>query len=173
VKQYLKLLAVSLCIAIGILGVWKEQVSAQEEKGIIGSRATDFALKSVSGKTVHLSDFKHKIIIIDFWATWCGPCRRGIPDLIALQKEFRKDLVIIGISLDDERTKSDVPAFVKNYKISYPVLYADDKIADAYGGIEGIPTAFVIDRKGKIREKHVGLVDRTRYSAAIRSLLQK
>ncbi len=121
-------------------------------------KAPDFSLKSVDGKMVKLSDYKGKVVIIDFWATWCGPCRKGIPDIISIQNDYKNDVVIIGISLDGEKTLKDVPGFVKDYGINYPIVYGDEKVVAAYGGIEGIPTAFVVDKKGNVVDKHVGLV---------------
>ncbi len=135
-------------------------------------KAPDFALKSVDGKTVKLSDYKGKVVIIDFWATWCPPCRKGIPDLISIQKEFKKNVVIIGISLDADKTLKDVPGFVKEYKINYPIVYGDDKVVADYGGIQGIPTAFVIDKKGNVVDKHVGLVPKETYVKKIKELLK-
>lgn len=137
-----------------------------------GDNAPDFALKSVDGKTIKLSDYKGKVVIIDFWATWCPPCRKGIPDLISIQKDFKDDVVVIGISLDAEKTIKDVPGFVKNYGINYPIVYGDEKVVTAYGGIEGIPTAFVIDKKGNIVDKHVGLVPKDTYVTKIKELLK-
>ena len=139
---------------------------------VAGDKAPDFALKSVDGKTIKLSDYKGKVVIIDFWATWCPPCRKGIPDLISLQKDFKNDVVVIGISLDAEKTIKDVPGFVKNYGINYPIVYGDEKVVTAYGGIEGIPTAFVIDKKGNIVDKHVGLVPKDTYVTKIKELLK-
>ncbi len=138
-----------------------------------GDKAPNFSLKSVKGKTVKLSDYKGKIVIVDFWATWCPPCRKGIPDLVSIQKKFKKDVVIIGISLDAEKTIKDVPAFVKNYKINYPILYGDEKVVVDYGGIQSIPTAFVIDRKGNIVDSHIGLADKDTYINKIKELLKK
>jgi thiol-disulfide isomerase/thioredoxin len=135
-------------------------------------KAPDFALKSFDGKTVKLSDYKGKVIIIDFWATWCPPCRKGIPDLISIQNDYKKDVVIIGISLDGEKTLKDVPGFVKSYGINYPIVYGDDKVVAAYGGIEGIPTAFIVDKKGNIVDKHVGLVPKDTYVNKIKELLK-
>ena len=135
-------------------------------------KAPDFALKSLEGKTIKLSDYEGKIVIIDFWATWCPPCRKGIPDLISIQKDFKDDVVIIGISLDGEKTIKDVPGFVKSYEINYPIVYGDEKVVNAYGGIEGIPTAFVIDKKGNVVDKHVGLVDRSVYVNKIKELMK-
>jgi len=136
------------------------------------NKAPDFTLKSFDGKTVKLSDYKGQVIIIDFWATWCPPCRKGIPDLISIQNDYKNDVVIIGISLDGEKTLKDVPGFVKSYAINYPIVYGDDKVVAAYGGIEGIPTAFVVDRKGNIVDKHVGLVPKDTYVNKIKELLK-
>lgn len=137
-----------------------------------GDKAPDFQLKSFEGKTIKLSDYKGKVIIIDFWATWCSPCRKGIPDLISIQKDFSNDVVIIGISLDGEQTIKSVPDFVKSYGINYPIVYGDEKVVAAYGGIEGIPTAFVIDKNGNVVDKHVGLVDKSIYINKIKELLK-
>ena len=137
-----------------------------------GDKAPDFSLKSVEGKTIKLSDYKGKVVIIDFWATWCGPCRRGIPDLVSIQKEFKDDLVIIGISLDAEKTKKDVPGFVKSYSINYPIVYGDEKVVMAYGGIQSIPTAFVVDKKGNVVDRHIGLVSKDTYVNKIKELLK-
>lgn len=136
------------------------------------NKAPDFALKSFDGKTVKLSDYKGKVVIIDFWATWCPPCRKGIPDLISIQDEYKKDVVIIGISLDSEKTIKDVPGFVKSYVINYPIVYGNEKVVNDYGGIEGIPTAFVVDKKGNIVDKHVGLVPKDTYVNKIKELLK-
>ena len=137
-----------------------------------GGKAPDFSLKSVEGKTIKLSDYKGKVVIIDFWATWCGPCRRGIPDLVSIQKEFKKDVVIIGISLDGEKTIKDVPGFVKSYAINYPIVYGNEKVVNDYGGIEGIPTAFVVDKKGNVVDRHIGLVSKDTYVNKIKELLK-
>lgn len=134
--------------------------------------APDFALKSIEGKTVKLSDYKGKVVIIDFWATWCPPCRKGIPDLISIQKDFKDDLVIIGISLDGEKTIKDVPGFVKSYGINYPIVYGDEKVVAAYGGIEGIPTAFIVDKEGNVVDQHVGLVPIETYVNKIKELIK-
>ncbi len=135
--------------------------------------APDFALKSVDGKTVKLSDFKGKVVILDFWATWCPPCRKGIPDLIELKSEFgKKGVEIIGISVDSQNTIGEVPSFVKDKKINYPVVYADKKVVGDYGGIESIPTSFIIDKSGKIVNKFIGLYPKETYVAEINKLLK-
>lgn len=138
-----------------------------------GDKAPNFSLKSVDGKTIKLSDYKGKIVILDFWATWCPPCRRGVPDLISIQKEFKKDVVVIGISLDREKTIKDVPGFMKDYGINYPVVYGDDKVTIDYGGIRSIPTSFVIDKKGNVVDSHIGLVPKEVFTDKIKELLNK
>ncbi|WP_304131844.1 TlpA disulfide reductase family protein [Ignavibacterium album] len=136
-------------------------------------KAADFKLKTLEGKEIRLSDYRGKIVIIDFWATWCPPCRKGIPDLISLQEEFKKDLVVIGISLDQQNTIKDLKPFIENYKINYPVVLGDEKVVKDYGGISAIPTSFIIDQKGNIVDSHIGLVPKAVYADQIKSLLKK
>lgn len=143
--------------------------SAQKELKV----APDFELKSTEDKVVKLSDFKGKVVIIDFWATWCPPCRRGIPDLVAIKNEFgKKGVEVIGISVDAQNTINEVKPFMKEYKINYPVAYADRKVVSAYGGISSIPTSFIIDQKGNIIANFVGLYPKETYVNAINKLLK-
>ncbi|QOJ30268.1 MAG: TlpA family protein disulfide reductase [Ignavibacteriales bacterium] len=144
-------------------------VSDTQAVQLKGKKAPDFSLKDLNGKVVKLSDFKNKIIIIDFWATWCGPCRKGIPDLVSLQKTYGKDVVIIGITVDDDL--AEVPPFAQKYGINYPVLYADRKVIKDYGGIDAIPTSFIVDKKGNIVDKHVGLIPKSEYEKKIKELM--
>lgn len=136
-------------------------------------KAPDFSLKTLEGKTVKLSDYKGKVVLIDFWATWCPPCKKGIPDLIELQKTYSKDLVIVGISLDQERTIKDLKPFIENYGINYPVVLGDQKVVLDYGGVNAIPTSFIVDQKGFIVDSHVGLVSKSVYENKIKTLLGK
>jgi len=132
--------------------------------------AHNFALKSLDGKNVQLSDFKGKIVIVDFWATWCAPCREGIPDLIEIQKEY-KDVQVIGITVD-QNPMEVVPGFVKEFKINYPILISDPNVLQQYGGIDAIPTSFIISKDGKIIKKMVGLYPKSTYLNVIREELQ-
>ena len=134
--------------------------------------APDFTLKLTDGKDIKLSDHKGKIVIIDFWATWCPPCRRGIPDLVDIQEKYKNDVLIIGISLDNE-TKPDVVPFIKKYKINYPIAYGTMEVVQAFGNIQAIPTSFIVDQSGQIVDKHVGLVDKSAYINKITELLKK
>ena len=173
------ILILILAVSINILSSDRTEVkNSSDIKNVLtvkdeGDKAPNFALKSVDGKTVKLSDYKGKIVIIDFWATWCPPCRRGIPDLISIQKEFKKDVVVIGVSLDAEKTIKDVPGFIKDYGINYPIVYGDDKITIDYGGIRSIPTSFVVDKKGNVVDSHIGLVDKDVFVSKIKELLKK
>lgn len=139
-----------------------------------GKPAPDFELSSTEGKQVKLSDFKNKIVIVDFWATWCGPCRESIPDLVELRKTYKnKGLEIIGVSLDDESTVENVKPFIKNLGINYTVVYGNSKIVQDYGNISGIPTLFIIDQKGNIVTSHVGLVPKKQLENEIIKLIKK
>lgn len=138
-----------------------------------GDKAYDFSLQSVNGKTVSLSDFKGKVVVLDFWATWCGPCRKGIPDLIDIQKQFKNKVAVIGISLDQDNTKADLVPFIKKFGINYPVLYANMDVVMNYGNIQAIPTTFIIDQYGKIVDRNIGLAPKSKYVDKIESLLKK
>jgi cytochrome c biogenesis protein CcmG/thiol:disulfide interchange protein DsbE len=134
------------------------------------NKAPEFTLAGPSGKTVSLSDFKGKVVIVDFWATWCPPCRKGIPDLIDLQTEFGNKLAVIGISVDTD-TKDQVASFAQNFNINYTVLFANPDVVNAYGNIESIPTSFIIDKNGNIVNQHVGLTPKEIYISEIKKLL--
>lgn len=127
-------------------------------------------LKGVDGKTVKSSDFAGKVVILDFWATWCGPCRMEIPGFIELQKQYAdKGLVVIGISLDQDGA-SAVKPFIEKMGINYPIVLGDEAVVSAFGGIEGIPTTFIIDRAGNIVRKHVGYAPKAEFEADIKPL---
>ncbi len=135
------------------------------------AKAPDFTLPTSDGKMLKLSSLKGKVIILDFWATWCPPCRKGIPDLIELKKKYgKKGFEIIGISVDRE-TKNEVVPFIKEYGINYPVVYADNNIITSYGGIRAIPTSFIIDKQGKIVASYEGLIPLLTYENHIKKLL--
>ena len=140
--------------------------------GSIGSQAAEFALADLSGKTVKLSDFKGKVVIVDFWATWCGPCRMEIPDFVRLQSKYReKGLAIVGLSLDADGASSVKP-FADEHDINYTMLIANDETAKSYGGITAIPTTFVIDRQGRIVQKFLGAMSAKTFEDAIQPLLE-
>jgi|Deesub1362B_J571_1020462.scaffolds.fasta_scaffold01781_7 peroxiredoxin len=133
--------------------------------------APDFELKDLEGKTVRLSDYRGKMVILNFWATWCPPCRMEIPSFIRLYDEFKdKGLVIIGVSLDREG-KEVVQKFAANYKINYPVVMGDMNVVAAYGGISAIPTTFIINKNGRVVNRFVGLREESVFRSEIRKWL--
>jgi cytochrome c biogenesis protein CcmG/thiol:disulfide interchange protein DsbE len=134
--------------------------TAEEGKVLVGP-APDFRLEDISGKSLSLNDVKGKVVIVDFWATWCGPCLMSIPELVDLQEKYKaKGLVIVGISVDDDKvSKGELVAFKEKMRINYPILRANNKVyEDYFGRTSGfsIPTLFVIDREGKVRDRFVG-----------------
>jgi peroxiredoxin len=135
----------------------------------ISGAAPGFKLVDVNGKSVSLADFKGKVVILDFWATWCPPCKREIPDFIKLQSEYgSKGVQIVGIALDQP---NKVNAFVKENGMNYPVLMGTNEVAASYGGVEAIPTTFVIDKNGKIVTKYEGFRPKETFESQIKKLL--
>ncbi len=135
--------------------------------------APSFTLQDLNGKQVSLSDFKGKVVILDFWATWCPPCVKEIPHFIALYEQYKdQGFAIVGISVDREGI-SVVKSFARKYQVNYPILMTDGQVDKAYGGIPSIPTTFVIDSAGNIRQKYVGYRDKAVFEADIKALLEE
>jgi thiol-disulfide isomerase/thioredoxin len=131
----------------------------------------DFAIKDLDGKDVKISDHKGKVILLNFWATWCGPCKAEIPGFVELQEKYKKDLVIIGYSVDDTADKAR--AFATEYKINYPIMLGlgREDVQDAYGPIWGIPASFLISKDGKVCKKHMGIAPKAVFEKEIKALL--
>jgi thiol-disulfide isomerase/thioredoxin len=132
--------------------------------------APDFKLTTLDGKPVTLADSHGKVILLNFWATWCGPCRAEIPDLIELQNKYKDKLQILGLIVDDD-DQDAIKEFIEKVGINYPVAIASNDIRFQYGGIAALPTSFVLDSEGRIVQKHEGLRDPLLYETEIRSLL--
>jgi peroxiredoxin len=132
--------------------------------------APDFALKDADGRIVHLSDYRGKVVLLDFWATWCGPCKVEIPWFIDFQRAHRDGFAVLGVSMDDEGWEVVKP-FVAKAKMNYRVLIGNDQTSQLYGGIDALPTTFLIDREGRIAAVHVGLVNRKDFENGIEQLL--
>ncbi len=134
--------------------------------------APDFALKDANGKLVHLSDFKGKVVLLDFWATWCDPCKVEIPWFMDLQRKNKdKGFEVLGVAMDDEGWESVKP-FLEKLGVNYRVVIGDDPTAQLYGGVEALPTTFLIDRSGKIAAIHVGLTPKKDFEDGVEELLQ-
>jgi peroxiredoxin len=133
--------------------------------------APNWQLTDLDGKTVSLSDFKGNAVILDFWATWCPPCREEIPGFVALQKQYKdQGLVVVGVSLD-QGGPGVVSAFAKQNHIDYPIVMGTEDVATAYGNIQAIPTTFVIDPKGNIVAKHEGATDMATFESELKPIL--
>jgi len=131
----------------------------------------DFTMKDLDGKEVSLTSFKGKVILLNFWATWCGPCKAEIPGFVELQSKYKNDLVVVGYSVDDEAPKAR--AFATEYKMNYPILLGEGRedVQDAYGPIWGIPASFIISRDGKVCRKHLGIAPKAQFEREIKALL--
>jgi cytochrome c biogenesis protein CcmG/thiol:disulfide interchange protein DsbE len=123
-----------------------------------GRPAPDFELATLDGAKVKLSDYRGKAVILNFWATWCGPCRIEMPWFVDLQKEYAKDgLTILGVAMDDSEPQK-IAQFASEMGVNYPVLLGTDKVSEAYGNVEYLPTTFYINREGNIVGKSAGLM---------------
>ena len=126
--------------------------------------------RDISGAPVSMANWSGKVVFVNFWATWCPPCREEIPELIDLQKRYGGSLQIVGISEDDDPA-ANVLRFAKQHGINYPIIMATPEVIAAYGGVPALPTTFVIDTQGRVVEKHAGLHPIESYVREIRALL--
>ena len=131
--------------------------------------APDFKLTALDGKPITLAALQGKVVLLNFWATWCGPCRAEIPDLVALQERYKGRLQIIGLNVDDE--EADIQQYVQETGINYPVAMTSNDVRIQFGGIPALPTSFLLDTEGRVVQKHVGLWNPAVYETEIRALL--
>jgi thiol-disulfide isomerase/thioredoxin len=132
--------------------------------------APGFKAKDLNGNDINLQSFKGKVVLLNFWATWCGPCRAEIPDLVHLQTVYKERLQIIGMAVDVE-DESELRSVVKKESINYPIVVTTPEVRMAYGGITALPTVFVVNPEGKVVQKHVGLFNPVLYETEVRALL--
>jgi peroxiredoxin len=129
--------------------------SSRDQRANTPHPAPDFSLTDLSGHPLRLSDYRGKVVILDFWATWCEPCKEEIPHFIEMQnKHSAQGLQILGISMDD--SEPPVRQFQQQFKMNYPVAVGTPHLADQYGGVLGLPITFIIDREGRITSRHIG-----------------
>jgi len=132
--------------------------------------APAFQLNDLDGKPLSLAEAKGKIVLLNFWATWCGPCRAEVPDLVDLQKRYADQLLIIALATQEDDS-DEVRRFVQHSGINYRVAMASDDVVRDYGGIAALPTSFVIDAQGRVVQKHIGLNDPTLYERELKAML--
>jgi cytochrome c biogenesis protein CcmG/thiol:disulfide interchange protein DsbE len=133
--------------------------------------APNFSLNDVNGRRVRLSDFRGKVVLLNFWATNCGPCKVEIPWFIEFEQKYRdRGLAIIGVAMDEEGW-SIVRPYLTERRVNYRIVIGTEKLAGAYGGVEALPTTFLIDKQGRIAETHVGLISKQTYEDQITAML--
>jgi len=134
-------------------------------------KAPDFELKDANGQTVHLSDYRGKVVLLDFWATWCGPCKVEIPWFEEFERQNKdKGFAVIGVAMDDDGWDAVKP-FAKERGINYRLVLGNDQVADLYGGLDALPTTLLIDRGGNIAAVHIGLSGKNEFEDGIQELL--
>lgn len=167
------LIIVALIVAFAIYEVSRHGSGPSQpgQPAVAHSVAPDFSLQDLNGQPLNLADYRGKIVVLDFWATWCAPCRDEIPHLVQLQDKYRdQGLQLVGISMDDGA--KPVREFYQQFKMNYPVALGNEKVAEAYGGILGLPIAFLIGRDGRIQAKYTGEVNMSVLEQEIKMLVQ-
>jgi len=176
----------SVALALGLLWAASDlsQPPADEDlsKAIVSEDIDDtkavgkmaplnYTVKDMNGADVHLASFKGKVIVLNFWATWCPPCKEEIPDLITLQTQYKDDLVVLGFSIDDK--PEDLREYAAKYAVNYPMLVGagHENIQEAYGPMWGVPVTVIIGRDGKIAKKRSGIQSLEQFDREIRRLL--
>ena len=162
---------VSVCTSVFSIG------GAAPSKSFVktGDRrvAPDFTLSDASGQPVKLSDFRGKVVLLNFWATWCVPCKAEIPMFTELQQSYgNRDFAILGISMDEDGWDSVRP-YIAEQRMNYRVMIGNPDIAQLYGGLESVPTSFIIDKSGRIAVTHVGLCSKSEYEADIQAVFSE
>ncbi|HTB13541.1 MAG TPA: TlpA disulfide reductase family protein [Bryobacteraceae bacterium] len=163
-----------ICAALSITGCSyfdtpkvKAAVKAEGER----KPAPDFTLKDSDGKQVKLSDYKGKVVLLNFWATWCGPCKIEIPWFMDFEQTYKdKNFAVLGVSLDEDGWESVKP-YIQQKKINYRVMIGTEQVAQMYGEVDSLPTTFMIDREGRVAAVHIGLVSKSDYIHDITDLL--
>jgi peroxiredoxin len=137
-----------------------------------GKNAPPFTLKTQDGRKVSLADYKGKAVLVNFWATWCVPCKLEMPWFVDLEKQYAaQGFEILGVNEDDEKDHGQIEKFTKKIGVNYPILLGNDTISKAYGGIEVLPTSFYVGRDGKVVEEAAGLISRDEIEANIKKAM--
>jgi peroxiredoxin len=176
----LLLAALAAVLVVCFVGCSSAPVKVEVKAEGVRKTAPEFALKDVNGTTVKLSDYKGKVVLLNFWATWCGPCKVEIPWFIDFEKTYKdRDFAVLGVSLDEEGWPRVKP-YVEEKKMNYRVLLGTDEVSQVYGsidprlsgGVDQLPTTVILDRKGRIASVHIGLVAKATYVSEIQYLLE-
>jgi thiol-disulfide isomerase/thioredoxin len=167
-------MVVTVMLVFGLQLSRKSKPDAADEanKGMAGKAAPDFELKALDGTTVHLSDYRGKAVLLNFWATWCQPCKIEMPWFAELQKQYGPEgLQIVGIAVDEDASIDDLAKFAGNLGVNYPILVGKDSVEDLFGGVQFLPATLYINREGKIVDKVFGLKGRGEIEDSIKKAL--
>ncbi|HKB56003.1 MAG TPA: TlpA disulfide reductase family protein [Lacunisphaera sp.] len=169
--RLLAIVGAAVVLTAGAAYFYSHRAPAIEQIGMMGMPAPVWKLMDLNGHELNSEQFKGKVVVVDFWATWCGPCISEIPGYVALQKKYGKDgLVIVGVSLDrigPERVKK----FAQENGMDYTLVMGDDDMVEAFGGFEAIPTTFLINRSGRIVHQKTGAVSHDEYEKLVQRVL--
>ncbi len=166
-SRFINFLSAVVALATGAALFQGSNLQAQDP----AQTAPEWTLKDLEGRDVTSAQFKGKVVVVDFWATWCGPCVMEIPGYVEIQKKYGPDgLIIVGVSLDQKG-----PAHVKKFAVArgmnYVVVMGDDKVVEAFGGVEAIPTTFIVGRDGKIVHRKTGAMAHDEYEKLVKQAL--
>jgi thiol-disulfide isomerase/thioredoxin len=173
----------SVALALGLLWAASDLTSPAGDQAFVGfedpadadvegrTAPLDFTIPDMNGVDVNLASFRGKVILLNFWATWCGPCKLEIPDLVELQDQYADDLVVLGFSVDD--TAEQIRPYASEYQMNYPVLVGlgHENVQEAYGPLFGIPVTVLIDRDGRIAKKMSGIRSKEQFEREIQAVL--
>ncbi len=162
---------IAVMLFAGIRSARKNRAGGSVSGQLRGQVAPDFELQSLEGKNVKLSDFRGKAVLLNFWATWCGPCKIEMPWFVELQKEYGpQGFQIVGVAMDDASTE-DIAKFARQMRVNYPILLGKEAVGESYGGVGVLPTTFFIDRDGKLVAREFGLQSRSVFVDHIKEAL--
>ena len=165
-------LAVTLGIALAVAGMATGPTAhaATRTALVPGDPAPDFTRPDLAGNPLHLADYRGKVVLVNFWASWCGPCLEEMPRLVAWQRDYAAaGLQVVGISMDD--SVAPVKRLLARQPVDYPIVLGDPKLGAAYGGVLGLPLSFLIDRQGRIAARYQGEPDLSKIESRIKDLL--
>ncbi len=152
---------VAAMLFIGVRMARNNRANGPGKGQLIGNLAPDFELPALDGKNLKLSDLRGKAVLLNFWATYCGPCKIEMPWFVELQKEYGpQGFQIVGVAMDDASTE-DIAKFAKDMGVNYPILLGKESVGQSYGGVSVLPTTFFVDRDGRLIAREFGLQSRS------------